>query len=141
MDARAPAVPMAAQTIRLAEVDAAELTRLVPAALYLLGVNGPLQPDDIGHVDRFVWRFAVLESPGREAALLAFSAMPGLMTFTRKVNAERPFTVPTEARRQLIGPAMIGRPFVLLVDPEPAAWLAAASGQSAAERVIPEMDG
>lgn len=127
--------------IRLAEVDAAELARLVPAALYVLGVNGPLQAEDIGHVDRFVWRFAVLEAPGREAALLAFSAMPGLMTFTRKVNAGRPFTVPTEARRQLIGPAMVGLPFVLLVDPDPAAWLAAAGGRSAAERVIPEMDG
>jgi hypothetical protein len=128
------------RSIRLADVDAGELARLTLGALYFLGVNGPLDAEDIGLVDRFVWRFAVMEAQAEPGAILAFSSMPRLMAFTRAANALRPFTVPTEARRQVLGPAAVGLPYVLLVDPDPEVWLTAYAGQQATARVIAELD-
>jgi hypothetical protein len=140
MDGPRPDSELAAQVIDLSQVGAAQLAERLDDALYLLGVNGPLGPDDIGHIDRFVWRFALLRMPGRPPALLAFSTMPRLMAFTRVLNSAQPFAVPTEARRQRLGSAAAGIPFLLLVDPDPESCASASRGSATAERVIPELD-
>lgn len=139
-DGLRPDAALAAQVIDLSQIGAAQLADLLDSELYLLGVNGPLGPDDIGHIDRFVWRFALLRQPGRPPALLAFSAMPRLMAFTRVLNSAIPFAVPTEARRQRLGSAAAGIPFLLLVDPDPEACASVSRGSATAERVIPELD-
>ena len=66
--------------------------------------------------------------------------MPRLMAFTRALNAGQPFAVPTEARRQSLGPAAAGIPYLLLVDPDPVECAAASRGRATIERVIPELN-
>ena len=63
------------------------------------------------------------------------------MAFTRAINGAQPFAVPTEARRQRLGPTAVGIPYLLLVDPDPAVCATEARGQPFAERIIPELDG
>lgn len=136
-----PDAELADRVLDLAVTGAQKLAERVPDELYLLGVNGPLGPDDIGQIERFVWRFASLDLRARPPALLAFSTMSRLMAFTRAINGARPFTVPTEARRQRLGPTAVGIPYLLLVDPDPAVCATEARGQPFAERIIPELDG
>jgi hypothetical protein len=109
-------------------------------AIYLLGVGGPEDESGVGDVSAFVWRCLLLERPGQPPALLGFTAMPRLMGFTRAVNGQRPFTVPTEAVR-LTGADLPAAPLALLLDPESEAFLAAAAAGQLTVRHVPELSG
>jgi len=106
--------------------------------VYVLGVGGPEDAAGIGQVDRFVWRFVVLDD-GPLPVVLGFRAMPDLMAFTRAVNGTAPQRVPTEAVK--VSPAAWhgGIPAILWLDPSPDAFDAAASGRPLGERRIPEL--
>jgi hypothetical protein len=126
--------------IPLTGTPAAELAAL--ERLYLLGVGGPEDAAGVGRVEAFVWRCLVLEPrSGPPLLLLAFSAMPRLMAFTRAVNGAEPGRVPTEALRlapdELPGDAGLG----LLLDPEPEAFLALAQGGRLRELHLPQVSG
>lgn len=129
-------------------------------ALYLLGVGGPEDASGIGDVNAFVWRFVVVEtaaephtSPGSGTAdedsgataglpvVLAFSAMPKLMQFTRAVNSRAPFTVPTEALRLTPRDLGGGAPAVLVLDPSAADFDALRARGRLAERRIAALEG
>lgn len=104
--------------------------------LYVLGFNGPVDAAGIGHPDRFVWRFAVIESEGCAPSLIAFSNMPRLMAFTRAINGRQAFALPTEARRcRLRPPGDVGA-LALWVDPDPQTYLLRYASTKAQERVI-----
>jgi len=109
--------------------------------LYLLGVGGPEDPEGIGRVETFAWRFAVVEGGAGALTALAFTAMPRLMALTRAVNGRRPFTLPTEALR--VDPSGIGpTPGVgLFVDPSPEEVEALLAGGRLAERRLPSLEG
>lgn len=112
-----------------------------PAALYVLGVGGPLDEDGIGHVERFAWRFLVRAAPGQAEAVLGFSSMPRLMAFTRAVNARRPRAVSTEAYLVPIGRfegATAPAPVVDLAADAFETWL---GGATLVERIVPELEG
>lgn len=108
--------------------------------LYLLGIGGPVDADGVGHVERFAWRFLVRVAPDRPDAVLAFTAMPKLMAFTRLVNARAPHAVSTEALR--VAPAKLTdgvaiEVFVDLPADDFGAWL----GRGALiERIVPELE-
>jgi hypothetical protein len=99
----------------------------VPAAVYLLGIGGPEDESGIGHVESFVWRYHLLEPAGEPARVLGFRDMRRLMAFTRSVNGERPLTVPTEVLRLELDELRRLPVPALWLDPEPAAYLAAAA--------------
>lgn len=112
-----------------------------PAALYVLGVGGPLDEDGIGHVERFAWRFLVRAAPGEAEAVLGFSSMPRLMAFTRAVNARRPRAVSTEAYLvpiERFGAAPAPAPVIDLPADAFDAWLGDAT---LVERIVPELEG
>lgn len=103
--------------------------------LYVLGYNGPIDEEGLGHPDRFVWRYAVLGPPGEAATVLAFSSMPKLIAFTRAVNGRQAFTLPTEARRcRLASPLPAG--ISVWTDPELDVYLTRYASMQARERVI-----
>lgn len=107
--------------------------------LYILGVGGPEDADGIGRVERFVWRFSVLEATAEPPVAIAFTTMPGLMRFTRAVNGSRPFSVPTEAHRVPARRLASGAPAALLLDPSPDDFERLRAGRDLAERQIPEL--
>lgn len=113
--------------------DVARLT-----GVYVLGVGGPEDASGIGDVERFVWRFAVLDG-GPLPVVLGFSSMPALMAFTRAVNGRQPQRVPTEATRIVPSGWQGGIPVVLWLDPAPDAFETAATGRPLGERRIPEL--
>jgi len=124
------------KVLNLEELGADALLEL--PSLYILGVNGPLDEAGIGRVDRFVWRFAVVDEPS--PVVLAFSAMPLLMRFTRAVNGAQAFTVPTEALRVRLRAAHAGLPVRISLDAVAEDFLTFAGGRRLAERVIPELE-
>ncbi len=119
-----------------AEEAAAELS----GPIYLVGVGGPEDESGIGDVSTFSWRFCLLEIDQALPIVLGFRAMPTLMAFTRAVNGERPFTVPTEALRtdlSTIGSVPL-RLAIDLTSSDLADWLR--SGRLVT-RKVPELEG
>lgn len=108
--------------------------------LYCLGVGGPPDAESIGLVERFVWRFAVLEAEGEALPLLiAFTGMPALMACTRTLNAESPFCLPTEALR-LSGADLAGpMDLAILIDPRADDLRALLARGRVVERALPAL--
>lgn len=107
--------------------------------IYLVGVGGPEDEAGIGDVTSFKWRFCLVEPAEGLPIALGFRAMPSMMAFTKAVNGERPFTVPTEALRiELSGVGPV--PLRLAIDPtasDLAQWLQAGR---IVTRSVPELE-
>ena len=73
--------------------------------------------------------------------ILAFSAMPKLMQFTRAVNGRAPFTVPTEALRVAARDLAGGVPAVVVLDPSAADFDALRARGRLVERRIAALEG
>lgn len=126
--------------MRLALTGGAPESLVAGAPLYFLGVGGPPDAESIGLVERFVWRFALIEAPGEALPLLiAFTGMPALMACTRALNAESPFCLPTEALR-LTGADLEGPlDLAILVDPRAEDLRALLARGRVVERALPAL--
>jgi hypothetical protein len=109
--------------------------------IYLLGVGGPEDEDGIGKVERFVWRFSALLRQDALPVVFGFTSMPTLMRFTRAVNAQAPFTVPTEVFKVAPSELKGGAPVAWIIDPDPEAFHRLVQGKPVVERRIPELEG
>ena len=67
--------------------------------------------------------------------------MPALMRFTRAVNAQAPFTVPTEVIKVAPSELKGGAKAAWIIDPDPEAFHGLVQGQPLVERRIPELEG